>query len=85
MFFRVQVFQDPGFTRFRLFWVQVFQGPGFSRFGSRARVQVLEVALVKKRSWHSCFPVNFEKFVRTSFLKKISGGFFCQYASEQLK
>ena len=32
----------PRFSRCRFFWVQVFQGSGFS--GSRARVQVLEVA-----------------------------------------
>ena len=25
--------------------------------------------LVKKRLWHSCFPVNFVKFVRTPFLQ----------------
>ena len=24
--------------------------------------------LLKKRLWHSCFPVNFAKFLRTSFL-----------------
>ena len=26
--------------------------------------------LLKKRSWHRCFPVNFVKFLRTSFLKE---------------
>ena len=25
--------------------------------------------LLKKRLWHSCFPVNFAKFLRTSFLQ----------------
>ena len=29
-FFRVQVFQGPGFSESRFFCVQVFQGPGFS-------------------------------------------------------
>ena len=26
--------------------------------------------LLKKRLWHSCFPVNFAKFLRTSFFKE---------------
>ena len=29
--------------------------------------------LLKKRLWHWRFPVNFEKFLRTSFLQNISG------------
>ena len=29
-------------------------------------------ALVKKRLWHRCFPVNFENFLRTPFLKNTS-------------
>ena len=29
--------------------------------------------LLKKRLWHRCFPVNFAKFLRTSFLQKTSG------------
>ena len=35
----------PGFSGSRFFRVQVFQGPGFSGSGSRVRVQVLEVAI----------------------------------------
>ena len=31
----------------------------------------------KKRIWHRCSPVNFAKFLRTNFLIKIWGGFFC--------
>ena len=31
------------------------------------------VALLKKRLWHRCFPVNFVKFLRTPFIYK-----FCQ-------
>ena len=27
--------------------------------------------LLKKRLWHSCFPVNFAKFLRTPFLQKM--------------
>ena len=30
-------------------------------------------SLLKKRLWHSCFPVNFAKFSRTPFLQNISG------------
>ena len=29
--------------------------------------------LLKKRLWHRCFPVNFVKVVRTSFLQNTSG------------
>ena len=29
--------------------------------------------LLKKRLWHRCFPVNFVKFLRTSFLQNTSG------------
>ena len=28
---------------------------------------------IKKRLWHMCFPVNFEKFLRTRFLQNTSG------------
>ena len=31
------------------------------------------VTLLKKRLWHRCFPVNFEKFLRTPFLWNTSG------------
>ena len=30
--------------------------------------------LLKKRLWHRCFPVNFAKFLGTSFLQNPSGG-----------
>ena len=30
-------------------------------------------ALLKKRLWHRCFPVNFAKFLRTPFLQNTSG------------
>ena len=29
--------------------------------------------LIKKRLWHRCFPVNFAKFFRTTFLQNTSG------------
>ena len=62
-FFRVQVFQSPGFSGFRFFRVQVFQGPDFlgSRFfwvqvfkgpgpgsGSRFQKQPFEHAIILK-------------------------------------
>ena len=31
---------------------------------------------IKKRLWHRFFPVNFEKFLKTPFLQKTSGGCF---------
>ena len=43
-FFRIKVFQDPGFSGSMFFWVQVFRSPGFSWSGSRVWVLVLEVA-----------------------------------------
>ena len=33
-------------------------------------------ALLKKRLWHSCFPVNFAKSLSTLFLRNISGSCF---------
>ena len=32
------------------------------------KLQTWPVTLLKKRLWHRCFPVNFVKFLRTSFL-----------------
>ena len=38
------------------------------------KIEALRSAtLLKKRLWHSCFPVNFPKFLRTPFLQNISG------------
>ena len=36
-------------------------------------------ALLKKRLWYRCFPVNFVKFLGTPFLHNTSGGCFCAY------
>ena len=47
-----------------------------------ARVSFNKVAglrpatFLKERIWHSCFPVNFAKFLRTPFLQNTSGGCF---------
>ena len=35
--------------------------------------RVRSATLFKKRLWYRCFPVNFAKFLRTSFLKNTSG------------
>ena len=32
------------------------------------KIQAWPATLLKKRLWHRCFPVNFEKFLRTPFL-----------------
>ena len=34
--------------------------------------------LIKKELCHKCFPVNFAKFLRTSFLYNITGGYLCK-------
>ena len=34
------------------------------------------VTLLKTRFWQSCFPVNFARFLRTSFLQNTSGDYF---------
>ena len=31
-------------------------------------IRLRPAALLKKRLWHRCFPVNFQKFLRTPFL-----------------
>ena len=41
----------PGFSGSRFFRVQVFQGPGFSGSGYRVRVQVFEVAEIFGNMW----------------------------------
>ena len=38
--------------------------------------------LLKKRLWHTCFPANFVKFLRTPFLQSTSGGCFWFFFSE---
>ena len=35
--------------------------------------------LLKKRLWHTCFPLNLAKFLRIFFLQNTSGGCFCTY------
>ena len=40
--------------------------------------------LFKKRLWHTCFPVNFAKFLRTPFFTDFSGGCFWDLSLEIL-
>ena len=40
----------------------------FAKFIVKHLCQESLATLLKKRLWHSCFPVNFVKFLRTSFL-----------------
>ena len=37
------------------------------------KLQARPATLLKKRLWHRCFPVNFAKFVRATFLQNTSG------------
>ena len=39
--------------------------------------------LVKNRLWCMCFPVNFEKFIRTPFLQSTSGRLLLNVADEE--
>ena len=51
----------------------------FAKFTGRHFCQsLLPVALLKKRLWHRCFPVNFAKFLRTPL-----GDCFCNSAAEK--
>ena len=36
------------------------------------QVAMIPTTLLKKRLWHRCYPVNFAKFLRTSFLQNFS-------------
>ena len=42
-------------------------------FFEKMQKQMAPAALLKKRPWHRCFPVNFAKFLRTHFLKNTTG------------
>ena len=45
----------------------------FAKITEKHLCQSLRSAtLLKKRLWHRCFPVNFEKFLRTPFLQNTS-------------
>ena len=46
----------------------------YARVSSFNKVAGLRpAALLKKRLWHRCFPVNFAEFLRTPFLHNTSG------------
>ena len=46
-------------------------------FNKVARLR--SATLLKKRLWHTCFLVNFVKFLRTTFLQNISGRLFLNF------
>ena len=50
--------------------------PWRARFSKLKYGVVKSLSLLKKRFWHSYFPVNFVKFLRTLFFKNTSGGCF---------
>ena len=57
----------------------------FSKFTGKLLCQSLRPAtLFKKRLWHSCFPVNFAKFLGTPFLQKHLWTTACRLATEML-
>ena len=75
MFFRIQVFEAPGFSGSWFFCVQIFPDPGFSGSGSRVRAQVLEVAVpISERSYHkfrtpcSCVTIKSIESIRAHLL-----------------
>ena len=45
-------------------------------------VRLKACSFINKRLQHSCFPVKFVKFLRTSFLQKTSRRYFCIYRME---
>ena len=76
---------DPGHTRFRSSHrrcsVRKAVLENFAKFTGKHLCQSLffnkvlgwPATLLKRRLWNRCFSVNFEKFVRTSFLQSTSG------------
>ena len=47
-------------------WLDQKQAPELFFFNKNADLR--PTTLLKKRLWHRCFPVNFEKLLRTPFL-----------------
>ena len=76
---------DPGHTRFRSSHrrcsVRKAVLGNFAKFTGKHLCQSLffnkvlgwPATLLKRRLWNRCFSVNFEKFLRTSFLQSTSG------------
>ena len=50
-----------------------FTGNTCARDSFLIRLQARPTTLFKKRLWYRCFPVNFAKFLRTTFLQNTSG------------
>ena len=51
-----------------------FTGKHLCRVYFLIKLQARPANLLRRRLWHMCFPVNFEKFLRTPFLQNTSGG-----------
>ena len=51
----------------------IFTGNTCARDSFLIKLQARPATLLKKRLWYRCFPVNFEKFLRTPFLQNTSG------------
>ena len=49
-------------------WCRICQGLFFDKFAG-----MRPATLLKKRLWHSCFPVNFAKLLKATFLQNTSG------------
>ena len=69
-------------------WQKVFleisqnsqENPCASLFSIKLRASGLQ--LEKKRPWHRCFPVNFAKFLRTSFLQNTFGRLLLRWLTQ---
>ena len=62
------------FSRTQLLWST------FSQL-SEAATGYQPATLLKERLWHSCFPVNFAKFLRTRFLQNTYGWLLLNFLS----
>ena len=83
-------------TLTRLFLLLSLQQLTIKKYGTTSNQQYLcqrlfsnkvaglrPATLLKKSLWHGCFPLNFAKFLRTSFLQNTSGRLFLN--SEETK
>ena len=52
---------------------QKWQENTCARVSFLIKLEASACSFIKKRLWHRCFPVNFAKFLRTSFLQNTSG------------
>ena len=67
---RMQLFFDPYFLVYRSSHQRFSVNKGVLR--NFAKFTGKHYEFIKKRLWHRCLPVNFVKFLRTSFLQNTS-------------